>query len=292
MVTFLMPMPCSSPWMSMTRSTIRNGYRCGNSFSTIAISAASSLVTVLFITTVSFVRVRFGTAFLAREPCENCHLTKPLLHRLGRRATPARARRYITIDITGCGKLRPLADRHIVVQADTRTQYNVIFQCRAAGNTRLRHQYAMPANADIVTYLDQVVDLGAFANHGVADCTTIDRGAGPYLDIVLNDNAPDLRYLDVTTSPHHKSEAVLTNRAAGMNDDPITDQRIGNGRVCADGTVAPYSHLCADHGVCSDRAATSDFDMRANDRPGLNVDAVFYPRTFVDMRVCEVARFG
>ena len=47
----------------------------------------------------------------------------------------------------------------------------------------------MPANADIVAYLDQVVDLGALADHGVADRTAIDRGAGADLDIVLNDDA-------------------------------------------------------------------------------------------------------
>ena len=72
----------------------------------------------------------------------------------------------------------------------------------------------MPANADIVADLDQVVDLGAFADHGVADGAAVDRGAGPDLDVILDDDAPDLRDLEVTLAPHHKAEAILTDLAA------------------------------------------------------------------------------
>ena len=127
------------------------------------------------------------------------------------------------MDIAGRGKLRSLADRHIVVQADTCTQYNKIFHCRTAGNSRLRNQYAMTANTDIVAYLDQVVDLCALANDGIANSTAIDRCASPDLDIVLNDNAANLRDLEVTAPPHHESKTVLTDLAARMNDDIVAD---------------------------------------------------------------------
>src|SRR6476469_7044800 len=114
----------------------------------------------------------------------------------------------------------------------------------------------MPANADIVTYLDQVVDLGTFADHRVADGASIDRGAGPYLDVVLNNHEPDLRDFDVTASPHDESEAVLAHLAPGMNDDPITEQRVADGRSRADRTVASYSHVCADDCFFYDPGAT------------------------------------
>src|SRR5262249_39283016 len=163
-----MPIPCSSPRMSITRSTIRNGYRCGSILSTIAMSAASRLVTILFITTVSFVR-RFATAFLACESGEGRHFTEPLLHRFCRCAAPTRAGGHVAVDIADRRDLRPFADRHVVVQADPRTQYDKILQRRTAGYARLRYQNAMAANSDIVAYLDQVVDLGAFADHRVAN---------------------------------------------------------------------------------------------------------------------------
>src|SRR6476620_9233548 len=101
--------------MSITRSTIRNGYRCGSSLSTIAISAASSLVTILFITTVSFVR-RFGTAFLAREFLKGRHFAEPLLYRFCRSPAPARPGRYIAVDLADRRDLRSFTDRHVVVQ--------------------------------------------------------------------------------------------------------------------------------------------------------------------------------
>ena len=67
----------------------------------------------------------------------------------------------------------------------------------AAGNARLRHHDAMAANADIVADLDEVVDLGALADHGVADGAAVDGGAGADLDVVLDDDAADLRHLEV-----------------------------------------------------------------------------------------------
>src|SRR5664279_4941971 len=99
---------------------------------------------------------------------------------------------------------------------------------RTAGNARLRHQNAVPADADIVAYLHQVVDLGALADHGVANGAAVDGGTGADFDIVLNDDAPDLRHLEVALSSHHEAEAVLTDLAARMNDDAIPEQRVGD----------------------------------------------------------------
>src|SRR4029078_3030917 len=117
----------------------------------------------------------------------------------------------------------------------------------------------MPANADIVTYVDQVGDLGTVADHRVADGASIDRGTGPDLDVVLNNHAPDLLDLDVTASPHDESEAVLTDLAPGMNDDPITEQRVADGRSRADLKHTAYSHRCADDRLFSDQRGTDNF---------------------------------
>ena len=55
----------------------------------------------------------------------------------------------------------------------------------------------MPPDADIVANLHQVVDLGALADHGVAHGAAVDRGAGADFDVVLDDDAADLRNLAV-----------------------------------------------------------------------------------------------
>ena len=58
----------------------------------------------------------------------------------------------------------------------------------------------MPADAHIVANLHQIVDLGALADHGIADCATVNGRAGADFDLILNDDAPDLRNLAVLLS--------------------------------------------------------------------------------------------
>src|SRR5262245_8875654 len=150
----------------------------------------------------------------------------------------------------------------------------------------------MPANADIVAHLNQVVDLCALADDRVADCTAIDGRAGSYLDIVLNDNAPDLRHLEMPIAAHHVSKAILTDLAARMNDDPIAYQGIGHRRIRADRALAPNPDSGANHGIGSNHAATADFGAGANHRARLDGHAVFGQSTFVDMSLGKIAGIG
>src|SRR5262245_46671578 len=150
----------------------------------------------------------------------------------------------------------------------------------------------MPANTDIVAHLNKVVDLCALADDRVADRTTIDGRAGPYLDIVLNDNAPDLRHFEMAAPAHHESKAVLTDFAAGMNDDPIADQGVGYGRVRTDRAVAPNPDSGANDGIGSYHAAAADFGARADNCARLDGHAVFGQSTFVDMSLGEIADIG
>src|SRR5262249_9450757 len=150
----------------------------------------------------------------------------------------------------------------------------------------------MPANTHIVAYLDQVVDLRAFADHGVADCATIDSGAGPYLNIVLTDNSTSLRIFEMSLTGHHQSEAALIDLEAGMNNDPITDQGISYSRTGADSAVASNSDLRANGGVCSYHAAAADLNARTNDCARLNDHVVFGSSTFIDMSLGEITNIG
>ena len=123
-------------------------------------SAASSLVTILFMTTVSFVGRGIGAGLLASKPFNGLHLAEPLLQRFGWRAAPARACRHIAVDNANSCDLRALTNRNVGVQADTGAQHNKVLKCRTAGNSRLSNHNTMPPNAHIVAYLDQIVDLG------------------------------------------------------------------------------------------------------------------------------------
>src|SRR5450631_4876053 len=255
-------------------------------------SAVSSFVTALSMALVSFVRCRFGATFGARHSCKQRHLAEPQLDRLGRRPGPSRPRRNIRMDIAGAGKLCALAYRHMVAHTNTPAQHYEILERRASGDTGLRRHDAMPTDSDIVADLDQVVDLGALADHGIANGAAVDRCAGADLNIILDDDAPDLWHLEVPFASHHEAEAILTDLTARMNDDPVADQRVGDDRPGPDRTIAPDAHLGSDHRRRPDDAAAADFGPRPDHRPGLDRDVIFQPRGRVHMGAGHRARFG
>src|SRR5450830_661974 len=150
----------------------------------------------------------------------------------------------------------------------------------------------MPADADIVAYLDKVVDLAALADHGVANGAAVDGGAGADLDSVLDDDTPDLRHLEVAVAAHHEAEAVLTDPAARMNDDAIADQRGGDRRPGANRTIAPDPHLGPNYRSGPDNGAGTDLGARTDHRARLDGDTVFQPRARMHMRASHLARLG
>ena len=77
-----------------------------------------------------------------------------------------------------------------------------------------------------MTDLNQVVDLGSLADDRVADGAAIDRGLSPDLDVVLDDDAADLRDLGVAARPQHVAEPILPDAATRVDDDAIADQRM------------------------------------------------------------------
>ena len=63
----------------------------------------------------------------------------------------------------------------------------------------------------VVADLDEIVDLGALADHGVADGAAVDGRVGADLDIILDDDPADLRHLAWPSAPMHEAEAVLAD---------------------------------------------------------------------------------
>src|SRR5262245_56981092 len=150
----------------------------------------------------------------------------------------------------------------------------------------------MPANADIVAYLHQVVDLGPLADYRVTDCAAVNRRAGAYLDIVLNNHAADLGNLEVSLTAHHVTEAVLTDLATGMDDDPIADQGIAQAGSGSDRAIASSPHIGADYGVCADHGAASNFGAWSDYGARFDADPIFGAGIGVDARMSKIACIG
>ncbi len=77
---------------------------------------------------------------------------------------------------------------------------------------------------DVVADLDQIVDFRALADDRIAVGASVDRRARADLDVVLYDDAPDLRHFEMSARTEGETEPVLSDMNARMNDHPIPDQ--------------------------------------------------------------------
>ncbi len=121
-------------------------------------------------------------------------------------------------------ELAPIADHH------------------AAGDTGEGRKKTISPKNHAVANLNQVIDLGIFTNDGVAMSAAIDARIGSDCDSILNDDAPQLGYVDHPARPSRGAEPGLADNRAGMNANPITDQREADDGVCAHIAVSAYGH--------------------------------------------------
>ena len=98
---------------------------------------------------------------------------------------------------------------------------------RTARDADLGDQHAMPADLHIVADLDQIIDLAAFADHRVAQRAAVDGGAGADLDTVLDDDAAQLRNLDMARRRRGKAETGLADLRARQDRSPGRRDRHG-----------------------------------------------------------------
>src|SRR4051812_4726090 len=118
----------------------------------------------------------------------------------------------------------------------------------------------MAANAYIVADLHQVVDLGALADHGIANGSAIDHGTRADFDVVLDDDAADLRHLKMPFPAHHETKPILANAASRVDDHAIAEQCIADGCAGANRAIASDPDFRPDHRRRSDHRAGSDLD--------------------------------
>ena len=102
------------------------------------------------------------------------------------------------------------------------TERRILADLCAATNTILGDDNTVFANDDVVADLHEVVDLSAFADHGVALRAPVNRAVCPNLDIVRDHHAADLRDFSVMILVENVAVAVGANHGAGMNADTIS----------------------------------------------------------------------
>src|SRR5215471_4830505 len=247
-------------------------------------SAASIVVptSLIRLALVHRTSARLPGRVLALEAFKQHDLAQPLFDRLCGKAAVARSRRYVAVNDACSGDLGALTDRDMVVDADTGAKDHEILDCHTARNSGLRHQHAMTSNGNIVADLHQVVDLGALPYDGVAIGPSVDGAASADLDVVLNDDAPNLRHLHVAGGRHHISEPVLANVGAGVNDHAVTQQGMNDGTAGADRAIAADADGRSDDGVSGDQCAGADLGVGPYHGAGIGGEAVFDPGCGMD----------
>src|SRR5881227_1234630 len=99
---------------------------------------------------------------------------------------------------------------------------DVIAKLSRTSDADLRDEKAMLPDLHVVPDLDQIIDLGPLAYHGLAERSPIDRRAGPDLNIVFYPDNPDLRDLVMFTLVRREPVAVRADDDAAVNDAPVS----------------------------------------------------------------------
>src|SRR4029453_12635278 len=114
--------------------------------------------------------------------------------------------------------------------------------------------------------------------HGVADGPAVDGGIGADFDIVLDDDPSDLGNLVGAFGATDKAEAILPDRAAGMNDHAIADQRMHDRGFRPDRTIAADTDAGGDDGSGSDHRSAANLRARPDDRARIDRHTILKPR--------------
>src|SRR5690348_166878 len=233
--------------MSSSRSTSSMGARCGSSFLICSTSrAAGSLMFVL--------------GSLAGQTREGIYLARPFSYRLRRRAA------IILSALQEDGRARARAGAHAGAGADAAViaepylsrQDHAVFQHHAAGKSGLARDHAVAPDAAIVRDHDQVIELGALADHRVGQRAAIDGGAGADLDIVLDDHPAELRQLEIVRSGGSKAETRLADGGTRQNDHTIADIGVADADTGADLAMLADGDAGPDHRARAQPGAVAD----------------------------------
>src|ERR1700732_3628390 len=228
--------------------------------------------------------LRIGCA-VAPQTLDCDDFPEPLPGRFGKMATPAPASRNFLLDGAHCRDLGPVANVEMIVDSHLRAQRHMIANRQATSQSYLARQQPVPPDRPIVTDLDLVVDFRTLADHGVAQAAAVDGRSGADLHVVLDQDAAGLRDLQMAfRAKENEPIAVLSDAAAGMDEDLIADQRELDGGSCADVAIPPDPDIGGNQCTRADDCPCPDRNIRTDHSQWIDNHAVFQVRRRVDNR--------
>src|SRR5262249_8393600 len=131
-------------------------------------------------------------------------------------------------------KAHAISDVAMVGNAHLSAKDDKIAELAAPGNSNLAHDDAVPPYVGVVPNLDQIINLGPFADNGVAQGTAVNRGTGSDFDLILDDDAPQLWHLNVPGTTACESETGLADLGAGENQHLVAHIGMRNRHIARD----------------------------------------------------------
>src|SRR5207248_11200245 len=114
------------------------------------------------------------------------------------------------------GDHRAVADRNVIAHRHSASKSHPFSKFCRTGHPREARDDAILPNIAVVRNLNQVIDLRAAPHARHAELSSIDAGARADLDIVPNDDRPDLWHLRVLAPIPAIPESIGPQHASGM----------------------------------------------------------------------------
>ena len=122
-----------------------------------------------------------------------------------------------------CGEDGARPDGDVVGDTHLPRQHRPVADRARARNADLRHQDDVFSYIAVMADLNQVVDLAAPPDDGLAESRTVDGAIGADLDVLLDAQPSYLGNLAVRRAVERVAEAIGTEHRARMDDDPVAD---------------------------------------------------------------------
>ena len=126
----------------------------------------------------------------------------------------------------------------------------------------------MPLNRPIPRDAHEIVDHRAFADDRIAQAAAVDRRVGADVHAILNDHPAEAGEGTVVRC-RLRASTILADPDAGMDDDGVSNQRMSDGHMRANGAVAADPDIRADDAVGADDGTRADLGLRADDDAGI-----------------------
>jgi hypothetical protein len=175
--------------------------------------------------------------------------------------------RYVTEYSRLCTDLCAGSDGQVPAEACLAGENAPIFDVCRTGQSNLRHYQAQTPDANVVSYLHEVVDFCPRANDSVVDAPAIYSGIRTDLHVIADDAPSDVWNLRVLPIPEHVTETIRANDRSCVQLNALSDLGSAVNRdVRINPAARTDAHSLSDHGVRANPHAVTQLGSSADNR--------------------------